>query len=61
MENHGDAAEVSEVVEAPTDWTTSATSAASPRGGAYASTGSLWGTIDIPMQPANCGFGDADR
>jgi gluconolactonase len=27
----------------------------------YASTGSLWGTIDIPMQPANCGFGDADR
>lgn len=27
----------------------------------YAPSGELWGTIDVPMQPANCAFGDADR
>lgn len=27
----------------------------------FAPDGSSWGTIDVPEQPANCGFGDADH
>ncbi len=27
----------------------------------YAPDGTLWGTIDVPMTPANCAFGGADR
>lgn len=27
----------------------------------YAPDGSLWGTIDVPLQPSNCAFGGADE
>lgn len=27
----------------------------------FAPDGTKWGTIDVPMQPANCAFGDADH
>lgn len=27
----------------------------------YAPDGTLWGTLDVPMTPANCAFGGADR
>jgi gluconolactonase len=27
----------------------------------FAPTGTKWGTIAVPQQPANCAFGDADH
>jgi gluconolactonase len=27
----------------------------------FAPSGTKWGTITVPMQPANCAFGDADH